>query len=50
MRLHHARLEENSHLLKPPVGNYCVYNDDFAVMASLSPDTRYPIINSQTLH
>ena len=29
------RLEENSHLLKPPINNYCVYNDDFTVMVSV---------------
>lgn len=29
-----SRLEENSHLLKPPVNNYCVYNEGFTVMVS----------------
>ena len=28
------RLEENSHLLQPPINNYCVYNEDFSVMVN----------------
>jgi hypothetical protein len=29
-----TRLEENSHLLQPPINNYCVYNEDFSVMVT----------------
>lgn len=31
-----ARLEENSHLLQPPINNYCVYNEGFTVMVGHS--------------
>lgn len=44
------RLEENSHLLKPPINNYCVYNEGFTVMVSLTHVPHLPhdirVINS----
>ena len=42
-RLRLYRLDENSHLLKPPINNYCVWNEDFTVMVILfSPPKRPP--------
>ncbi|KAL9039499.1 MAG: hypothetical protein Q9214_004855 [Letrouitia sp. 1 TL-2023] len=33
-------LAENSHLLKPPINNYCVYNDGVTVMIVGGPNAR----------
>lgn len=36
----HNRLDENSHLLKPPINNYCVYDDPLTVMIVGGPNAR----------
>ncbi|KAF3001434.1 3-hydroxyanthranilic acid dioxygenase [Curvularia kusanoi] len=33
-------ISENSHMLKPPINNYCVYNDDVTVMIVGGPNER----------
>src|SRR5437762_257022 len=33
-------IDEHRHLLKPPVGNQCVYDDDFIVMVVGGPNSR----------
>jgi len=33
-------LEENSHLLQPPINNFCVYNDPLTVMVVGGPNAR----------
>lgn len=41
------RLAKNSHLLQPPINNYCVYNEGFTVMVS-SGDWRTPTQEEMT--
>ncbi|TWU77198.1 3-hydroxyanthranilic acid dioxygenase [Metarhizium rileyi] len=41
-------LEENSHMLQPPINNYCVYNDDFTVMIVGGPNARTDYHINQT--
>jgi 3-hydroxyanthranilate 3,4-dioxygenase len=33
-------IDEHRHLLKPPIGNKCIYDDDFIVMAVGGPNAR----------
>ena len=43
-----SRLKENSHLLQPPINNYCVYNEDFTVMIVGGPNARTDYHINQT--
>ena len=41
-------IDENRHLLKPPVGNKAIYNDDYIVMVVGGPNSRKDYHLNQT--
>jgi len=43
-----AWIDENRHLLKPPVGNKAIYNDDYIVMVVGGPNSRKDYHLNQT--